>query len=248
VRACRPALVLVLVASGLGACESSQTKSARLEKSGKNRAQLTTVTAGAANTSVKVLDKTLLVSDAGKAAVVELQNTGSDAQAQVPLVITVKDRAGKPLYKNDIKGLQPSLQQMAYLAKGQKAYWVNDQVLAGVPPKAVDVQVGKATGTATAQAPKVKLGSPVLQEDSTGTYATALVENLSKITQVNLPIFAVALKRGRVVAAGRAIVEKLAPAPTKKPFKYKIFFIGNPKGATLKVVAAPTVLQEGQTP
>lgn len=239
---------LVPVVFALGACESTQTKSARLEKTGKNKAQLTTVSAGAANTAVKVVSTTLLSSQAGKAAVVELQNTGPEAEVRVPLVITVKDAAGKPLYKNDIDGLQPSLQQLAFLGKGEKAYWVNDQVLAGTPPKSVDVEVGKAKATAPAKLPEITLGPPKLTSDSSGAYATAEVTNTSKLTQVDLPIFAVALKGGKVVAAGRAIIEKLLPAPTKKPVVYKIFFIGNPKGATLQVHVAPTVLQEGQTP
>jgi hypothetical protein len=245
----RPALIacLVLTTTALGACESTQTKSARLEKTGKNKAQLTTVSAGAANTAVKVVSTTVLTSDAGKAAVVQLQNTGPAAEVDVPLVITVKDAAGKPLYKNDIDGLQPSLQSLAYLDKGAKAYWVNDQVLAGTPPKSVDVEVGKAKATAPKDVPEISLGKPVLKDDTSGAYATAEVKNLSKLTQIDLPIFAVALKGGKVVAAGRAIVEKLLPAPTKKPVFYKIFFIGNPKGATLEVHVAPTVLQEGPT-
>jgi hypothetical protein len=238
---------LVLATLALAACESSQTKSARLEKTGKGKAQLTTITAGAANTAIKVGATTVLTSDSGKAAVVELQNTGPVAEVQVPLVITVKDAGGKPLYKNDIKGLQPSLQQLAFLDKGQKAYWVNDQVLAGKPPKSVDVAVGKAKGTASAPVPRITLGPAKLESDSSGAYATAEIKNESKLTQINLPIFAVALKGGKVVAAGRAIIEKLAPAPTKKPVFYKIFFIGNPKGAQLQVAAAPTILQEGQT-
>ncbi len=244
----RAALIacLVLAATALGACESSQTKSARLEKTGKNKAQLTTVSAGAANTAVKVVSTTVLSNDdGGKAAVLELQNNGPVDEVDVPLVITVKDAAGKPLYKNDIDGLQPSLQSMAYLPKGAKEYWVNDQVLAGSPPKSVDVEVGKAKGEAPKDVPKITLGKPVLKSDTSGAYATAEIRNESKLTQIDLPIFAVALKGGKVVAAGRAIVEKLLPAPTKKPVFYKIFFIGNPKGATLQVHVAPTVLQEG---
>lgn len=238
-------VLLLLAAVALGACESSQAKSARLEKTGKNKAQLTTVTAGVANTAVKVLDKTLLTSDAGKAVVLKLQNTGAEDEVRIPLVLTVKDGAGKALFKNDIKGLQPSLQELAFLGKGDTAYWVNDQILAGVPPKSVDVQVGRAKGTAPRKLPKVTLGTPRLTSDTTGAYATAEIRNESKIPQIDIPIFAVALKGDKVVAAGRAIIEKLPPAPTKKPVFYKIFFIGNPKGAKLEVHVAPTVLQEG---
>lgn len=233
-----------LLALGLGACESSQTKSARLEKTGKNRAQQQTLTAGAANTAVKVLDSAVLHTTAGNAAVVRLQNMGPAAEVQVPLLIQVKDPAGRVVYKNDVAGLQPALQELAYIGKGETAYWVNDQVLAVDPPKGVDVAVGAAKGTAAPDVPRITLSRPVLDSDVTGPYATGEVKNLSKIPQLNLPIFGVALKGGKVVAAGRAIIERLNPAPTKKPVMFKIYFIGDPKGAALKLTTAPTVLKE----
>ena len=46
------------------------------------------------------------------------------------------------------------------------------------------------------------------------------------------------------MAAGRALVEKLAPEPQKKPTRFSIFFIGDPKGGTLDVRPVPTVLTE----
>lgn len=238
-------LTAVALATGLGACESSQTKSARLEKTGKNQAKLQTLKAGAANTSVKVLDSTVLHTANGNAAVVQLKNTGATPEVNVPLLIQVKDPKGAVVYKNDIAGLQPALQEMAYLSKGQTAYWVNDQVLAVDPPKGVDVAVGVAKTPPVTEVPKIVLQKPVLDTDVTGAYATGEVKNESKITQVNLPIFCVAIKGGEVVAAGRALIEKLAPAPTKKPVKYKIYFIGDPRGAALKLSTAPTVLKEG---
>lgn len=243
----RPAAIaaLLLLAGGLGACERTQTKSARLEKTGKNKAETSVIKAGAANTSVKVRSTTVLHSELGNAAVVELENTGPSAEIQVPLVIAVKDAKGQVVYKNDIDGLQPSLQQIAFLDKGQKAYWVNDQVLSVDPPKKVDVEVGKEKEAFSGTVPKITLQAPKLDSDSTGAYATGEVRNESKIIQLNLPIFAVAIKGGKVVAAGRGIIEKLLPAPTKKPVTYKIFFIGDPRGAALELTTAPTVLKEG---
>jgi hypothetical protein len=241
-------IAVLVLATGLSACESSQTKSARLEKTGKAKAHTTVISAGAANTSVKVLSKTVLHTETGNAAVVQLENTGSQGEVQVPLVITVKDAKGAISYKNDIQGLQPSLQQIAYLDKGQTAYWVNDQVLAVDPPKSVEVEVGKEKSTFGGPVPKITLGPAKLATDSTGFYATGEIKNESKVPQVNVPIFAVGLKGGTVVAAGRAIIEKLPPAPTPKPINFKIYFVGDLKGAALQLTTAPTVLQEGQPP
>ncbi len=233
----------------LGACESSQTKSARLERTGKGKAQLATLKVGAANASVRVSEKTVLTAASGNAVVVQLENTGPTDAVRVPIFLTVKDTAGQEVYRNDIDGLQTALQELAYLPAGKTAYWVNDQVLApGGKPASVDVQVGKDKGRAAGAAPGVVLGPPKLDRDSTGPYATAQITNRSKIPQLNIPIFGVALKGGKVVAAGRGIVERLNPAPTKKPVFYKIFFVGSPAGARLQVATAPTTLTEGQTP
>ena len=246
---CSPRAVLLvsmaaLAALSLSACESTQTKSARLEKTGRNQAKLTTLKTGAANSAVKVLSTAVLHSANGNAAVVQLRNTGPADEVNVPLLIQVKDPRGTVVYKNDIAGLQPSLQQMAYLAKGQTAYWVNDQVLAVDPPKGVDVTVSAAASAPVIDVPKITLSPAKLDHDTTGAYATGEVKNLSKIPQLNLPIFAVAHKGSTIVAAGRAIIERLDPAPTKKPVLFKIYFIGDPRGAALELTAAPTVLKE----
>lgn len=234
----------LLVSVALGACERTQTKSARLEKTGKGKADLTTVKAGAANTAIEVGETAVLSANGSNAAVVELDNQGSAAEVEVPVLIDVKDAKGTSLYKNDVDGLQPSLQQIAYIGKGEKVYWVNDQVLATTPPKSVDVEVGKAKGEVPDAGPRITLSQVRMDSDSSGAYATGVVANESKIVQRNMPIFAVVLKGGKVKAAGRAIVERLDPAPTKKPVTFRIFFVGNPKGGDLKLSVAPTATKE----
>jgi hypothetical protein len=79
-----------------------------------------------------------------------------------------------------------------------------------------------------------------LENDADGLYAIGVVKNLSKISQANMPIYAVARSGGKIVAAGRALIEKLDPEPQKKPTVFRIFFVGNPKGAQLDVRAYPS--------
>ena len=52
-------------------------------------------------------------------------------------------------------------------------------------------------------------------------------------------IFAVGTKGGRIVAAGRGQIRRVKPG---KRARYQIFFIGNPKGASLALSAPPTTL------
>lgn len=234
-----------LLALGLAACESSQTESARLERQGAKAAVIGTVSAGARNPSVKVVDTTLLRSEMGTAAVVELENTGPATQVAVPIQIDVKDAKGASLYKNDVDGLQPALQQLALLRRGTPAIWVNDQVTAPTKAKRLAVQVGRAEAAAPGALPEIRLEKTRMDSDSSGALATGVVRNLSKIRQVNMPIYGVVRRGGRIVAAGRAIIERLNPEPQSRPTVFRIFFIGDPTGGKLDVVPVPTVLKEG---
>jgi len=58
-----------------------------------------------------------------------------------------------------------------------------------------------------------------------------------------MPIYAVAKRGRRIVAAGRAIIEKLDPDPQPKPTVFRIFFVGNLTGARIEAHAYPTVLE-----
>ena len=64
--------------------------------------------------------------------------------------------------------------------------------------------------------------------------------NRSDVEQRRLVVACVARRGGRVVAAGRAIVNRLAPG---KSASYHVFFIGDPRGARMTVVAPPTVIE-----
>src|SRR3954462_3323130 len=92
-----------VLALGAGGCESTQTKSKRLAKTGAKQSATKTISAGKANPDVKVAGATVLTSkdSSGHAVVVELDDVGR-AEAAVPIQIVAKDAAGKQLYKNDL--------------------------------------------------------------------------------------------------------------------------------------------------
>lgn len=231
-----------LLAAALAGCESTQAQSARLAKQGAEAAVVGTVSAGARNPDVRVGRTTLLRSALGTAAVVELTNTGPADQAAVPIQLDVEDAKGASVYKNDTDGLQPSLQQLALLRRGRPVFWVNDQVTAAAPARKASVTVGRARGPAPADVPEIRLVGTRMDEDESGPLATGIVENRSRVTQRDMPIYGVVRRGGKVVAAGRALVEKLPPGPRKKPVRFSIFFIGDPSRGTLDVRAVPTVL------
>jgi hypothetical protein len=79
-----------------------------------------------------------------------------------------------------------------------------------------------------------------------GAYAKGTIANRSSVAQKRIVITCVARDGGRVVAAGRAVIDRLEPAASlKKPTTFTVFFIGDPRQARLDCSAPPTVLDEG---
>jgi hypothetical protein len=238
----RGAVALVIAALALSACQTTQELSAERAKHAKKLVAEKGLTIGRENRDVAVGATAVLQDRNGIAVVVELRNRGHAAQAGLPVAIAVTDAKGKALYRNNVAGLEDSLVSMPLLAKGQDAFWVNNQVTAVGKPARVQAKVGAAKGKAPARLPSFGISAIQLQSDTDGVYAKATIVNRSKIAQRRLTIFCVARKGAKVVAAGRAIVDRLPPAGAK-PTKFSVFFIGNPKGAKLTFSAPPTVLE-----
>jgi hypothetical protein len=231
---------VALCAVVLAGCESSQDKSARLSKQGKHVFSAKGLTVTRQNGQVKVAQTAVLHDANGSAAVVVLTNRSPAGMANVPLSIEVRGPDGKPVFKNDAPGLEPSLVGVSALPGRGTVTWVNDQVTAAGTPKSVAAAVGTAKGTLSANPPAVRVESPTLTVDPvSGVEASGKVVNTSKVDQRALVIYCVARKGGRIVAAGRGQVQKLGAGKTAK---YHLFFIGNPQGAKLSVDAPPTVL------
>jgi len=233
-------LAAVLAASG---CESSQAKSARLAKHARGLANQKGLTVTRENPNVKVVGTAVLHDANGTAAVVRLRNTADAAQVQVPIAIDVTDAHGASIFKNDDAGLEASLAAAAVLPSKGKALWVNDQVTGAGKPEKVSAKVGPSRDALTGPLPKLVLSGAHLISDPQGVAAKGVIENRSKVEQRNLVIFGVVRAGGRIVAAGRGLVARLPPAPTKKPIRFTVFFIGDPRQGTLQLEAPPTVLR-----
>ncbi len=99
-RAAVAALVLVAVAAGLSACESTADKSARIAAAGRDAVQAAGTLKIRHNAEVRVA-RAVVVRGAGGAvaAAVEVRNAGARAQRDVPVLIDVRDARGASLYK-----------------------------------------------------------------------------------------------------------------------------------------------------
>jgi hypothetical protein len=227
----------------LSGCESSQDQSARLEKQGGKAFTRKGLDVKHENPDVKVTGTTVLQDKNGAATVVELHNGAATPQLNVPVSIDVLGPGKKSVFKNDSPGLEPSLVSAPLLAPKSDFTWVNDQVTATGPARTVDVKIGRAPAgrPPSGKLPTLDVSQPTLKNDPvSGVEAAGTVTNKSSVEQRALIIYCVARRGTKVVAAGRSAIARLQPGKKKS---YHVYFIGDPSGGKLSVVAPPTVLQ-----
>jgi hypothetical protein len=236
-----PVLLLAL-APLLSGCESTQAKSARLQREGAQ--QLVGergLVVRAENRDVRAVATSVLQDENGAAVVVVLRNRSPRPLGRVPVAIDVSGAGGRSVYRNDAPGLDPSLVEATGVPPSGELVWVNDQVTPTGTPKAASARVGAAKGDAPRELPRIELTQPKLIEDRvTGVEAVGRVTNRSGVEQRRLVVACVARRGEKVVAAGRAIVSRLAPG---KSASFHVFFIGDPRGARLTVASPPTVIE-----
>jgi hypothetical protein len=240
----RAAVTMGLAASavaGLAACQSTQDRSAELEKEG---AKTLLVDSGLQikeeSTDVKVVSTTLLTDANGSAVVVGLHNDSSQSLINVPILIDVLDAKGKSVYSNDIPGIEPALAAVPYIPAGGDVEWINDQVLASGKPKSARVKVGATADSYSGPLPDIEVTAPKLEGDPvSGLEATGKVVNRTGEEQQRLLLYVIARKGGRIVAAGRGAIDHMKASA--KPLHYDVFFIGDPAGAALELTQFPAL-------
>ncbi len=236
------ALAMISLAVMCCGCQTTQEKSAAIEKSAKHETlALQGVSVTAENPSVRVLQSTVVHSSESTAVVVSLRNTSSRALENAPIEITVRDAKDDVLFKNDQPGEAPSLTHVSLLEPSAQTTWVDDQVqLPGSPspaPTSAGALVGEA-GRVSGAIPQISVSGAIPGgETSSEAGAAGGVTNRSSVTQQNLVVNAVARRGAKIVAAGRAILPEVAPGATA-PFQ--IYFVGNVGGARIETSAPPT--------
>jgi hypothetical protein len=233
----RAAAALALLALALTGCETNIQRSAQLRHDHHRVAVQTGLAIKRTSRYVKVLGTTILHDENGIAAVVTLRDDSPHALREVPIAITLREPRGRTLYQNDIPGLSGPLTHAPLLLPGRSFDWIDDQIEASGAPGPLSTRVGEAA-TVSGHVPSIAVTGVHLFDDPTnGVGAEGAVVNHSKVPQEELVVFAVARRAGRIVAAGRAVLPN-APASSSTPFQ--VFFIGDPKGASLELSAPPT--------
>jgi hypothetical protein len=227
------ALLALLALSG---CESTQEKSAQLEKTAHHTHLAERgLTIARQSAEVSVLGAVLVHGSEGAAAVVTLRNDSAHALRDVPIAITVKNAQGSTVFQNNAPGLEAALTSLGSLPAHGMASWVDDQVPATGDPATVTAIAGVSPAVSGAL-PEVEVAGAHPSEESGSATAAGTVRNRSSVTQQSLVVYVVARRAGRVVATGRAILPEVAPGAS---VPFQAFLVGTPAGARLEA-SAPT--------
>jgi hypothetical protein len=228
---------MAFAALALSACETTQQESAKIGRQlGKQTADAGTTGIGTVNRYVQVV-RTALVAGTPAAVALELRNTSGTAQAQIPVGVAVRDAKGAIVYRNDVKGIESSIQEMTLLPAHATAWWVDNEVLAsGGLASSVTAAVGAARGSAPAVAPSVTFASVSASDSFPGPHVEATVHNGAGPALTQLTLYAVATSAGKVVGAGRAIVPSLPSAGSEG---IEIPMTGAVTGASIALTSAP---------
>jgi hypothetical protein len=230
-----------LIVAGTAGCETTQDLSAKIgRKLGHQSAIAGTTTLGAVNRDVRV-DRTVLLSAGGQSAVaLKLTNTSARTQIAFPVLIDVLDAKGASVYRNNTKGIEPSIQQLALLAPHATVWWVDNEVLAsGGVPKTVSGQLGASTARPPRVVPQITTQGVSASDGFPGPHVTVTVRNRSAIVQRQLPVYAVALRGEELLGAGRGIVPSLAAGASAQ---IQIPIVGTVGAATIVLTIPPTGL------
>ena len=224
----------------LSACESTEDESAKIgREAGALAAGPAALKLGAVNHGVRVSDVTLVKSAGRTAVAARFTASSGRPQLNVPVLVDVTGGAGRVLYTNETGGVEASLQRIALLRPRQSAWWVDDQVLASQSTTGLKVRVGTGTGPRAGATPaeletkRVRVGV----QSGLSVLSGQLVNRSGK-AQSKVPVFAVGVRGGKVVAAGRAIVEEL-PGRAGSSAPFQIFLVGSPAGAKFELTAMP---------
>jgi hypothetical protein len=228
-----------LILVGLTGCETTQERSAKIARTlGHQSAVAGTTILGVANRDVRIERSVVLTAGGQSAVALELTNTSARTQTAFPVLIDVLDARGSSVYRNDTKGIEPSIQQLALLAPHSTAWWVDNEVLAtGGAPRSVTGRLGASSATSARALPQITTQGLSSSDSFPGPHVTVTVHNRSPIAQSQLPVYAVALKGAHVLGAGRAIVPSLAAGASAQ---VQIPIIGRVDKTTISLTVAAT--------
>jgi hypothetical protein len=247
-RSVSPRLAVRLAVAGsaltaLSGCVSTQQKNARtVLVNERTLASQSAVSVTRRNPAVAVTAVSLLRSGRSGAVVVEVRNRSARPVSDLPISVGIRTRSGRTTYLNRAANLAYLDTHIASIAAHAGTIWVltvrRARMLSGRPFAIVGFAHVPAS-TSQGSLPLIDIATaPARLIGARGGELRVAVRDASGVPQYALPVYAIALRDGRPVAAGRATIATLeGGARTTLAMK----LLGTPVGASMQLSAPPTI-------
>ena len=185
-----------------------------------------------ANPAVSVGSPLVIRGVGGSAVVITVRNDSTHVLTDLPIWIGIRRRKGRVEYLNRSVNLDYFSTHVASLVPRSSVTWV----FTTARRLSSRVRAFAVVGFPQFH-PSFSRPLPRIAVSSRGGSAVS-VTNRSAIPQYDLPVYAVAVRAGRDVAAGQASVAHLG---TRGQTAVNMTLLGNPRGAALRLIALPTI-------
>jgi hypothetical protein len=194
-----------------------------------------------ANPSLSVEAPVLIHTAMGDAIVVSVRNDSGRQLTDLPISVGVRTSSGRTTYLNSSTTLDYYQSHIADIGPDASTEWVFTAFTAGpIPHGRVFATVGvpQLHPTLSRPLPFVAVSVRARYLATGGVMLKLSVLNRSVIPQYDLPVYAVALRNGREVAAGRTDVTHLGTCGTTTSF---LALLGSSHYDSLRLIASPTI-------
>ncbi len=233
--ACIATLPVALVLTG---CVSTQRIAARARLvSARELTSQSTTEVTQANPDVTIGRLTLIRTHTGTAIVASLRSNASSTLTDLPISVGIQTHGRRRVYLNRSANLDYFDSHVAAIAPHGVTTWVfttRGRVPSGRPFATVGISA--LHPSAGAHLPQIDVSTRAGR--SAPRSVAVSVSNRSAVPQYDLTVYAVAVRAGRYVGAGRADVTHLG---TRATTTVSITLLGVSQRATLRLIAPPTI-------
>jgi hypothetical protein len=192
-----------------------------------------------ANPAVSVGVPVVIRDRSGSAVVVALRNASARPLTDLPISVGVRTRSGRELYLNRSANLDYFQSHVAAIGPHAATDWVlttGTQIPRGQP--FATVGFSQLHPTVGRSLPSVAVSLGAAREASGSVSLELSIVNRSAIPQYDVPVYAIALRGGHEVAAGRAAVAHLG---TRGSTTSTLSLLGSSHYDSLRLIASPTI-------
>jgi hypothetical protein len=226
----------------LAGCTTTQQKAARLQlNNARIRLNETRLRLAGQSSEVRVTSVNLLTtrSRSEAAVVVTVRNQAPKPVSDLPLLVGLNLPGGHRTDLNAASGMSYFRNHLPAIPAHGGLTWVltlHRRIPAGAKPFAVVGTASPTTATAIGALPALRVASV----KTNGSDASFTVLNSSSVSQYQLPVYALARRGQRLVAAGQTAIGELDGGDSAQ---LRLAFVGDPTGASLSFEAPPTIFK-----